>query len=103
MACLHTARVVSAVERQVKDMTRQATFAEMEFRSWDWTCKTSAANHDMRTMILRAQEECAKSVELVEGLKSFLKYAGYDAEMTVSASLMRSCEEVRRKLERFRL
>lgn len=103
LASLHTPRVVTAVESQVEGMTRQATFVEMEFLSWDWTCKTAAANHDMRTMILRAKEECTKSVELVEGLGNLLMYVRGSAHANICASLGRSCEEVRQKLEGMRL
>lgn len=100
---LHSPRAISAVEVQVTNMTRQATFAEMEFFSWDWRCKTAAANHDMRTMIMRAKEECARSIELVEGLDAFLAYVGGCGQENISIGLRRSCEEVGCKLERLRL
>lgn len=100
---LHSSRVISAVEGQVADMTRQATFAEMEFFGCDWTCKTAAAIQDMRTMILNAKEECAKSFDLVHGLEVFSTYVNGGVQEHVSASLRRSCEEVSLELGRLRL
>lgn len=102
LASVELHRVISAVDCQVSSMTRQATFAEMEFYSWNWTSKTAAANHDMRTMILRAKDECAKSLALVHGLEDLLAYVSVD-KRDVSNSLRRSCEEVTLRLDRLRL
>lgn len=92
-ASRHTKRVISAVDKQVGDMTCQATTAEMEFLSCDWSCKTSAAYHDMRTMLLKAKEELEKSVGLVGGLEDFLAYIGISQD-DILAELKRSCEGV---------
>lgn len=99
---LHISRVISAVESQVTNMIQQAIFAEMEFYSCDWKCKTAAANNDMRSIIMGAKQECAKSLDLVNGLEVTLGHVSGSGRETAPISLRRRCEEVRVKLERFR-
>ena len=76
VAMAYAPKVLSRIDDEITQMTRFAVFCEMEYFSWDWGCKTPAAKGDMKSLILKAKKQCAKTTLLVQRLEKYLEYIG---------------------------
>lgn len=104
LAMTNTASVIARIRDEVTQVSRFTSFCEGEFYSWDWSCKTAAARHDMQSFITRARKDCHRTAVLVEKLERFLEFVGQVVSHTEGLEEMRkSLDAASIRLIRLRL